>query len=477
MLELNNLEQYRENNRIEAKNAMGGLPRSIWETYSAFANTLGGVILLGVEEHQDKSLHALDLPDPEQLVEEFWELVNDPHQASVNILSEQNVQIEMVDSKHIIVITVPRAQRMDRPVYVDGNPLTGTYLRNGEGDCRCTREEVRSMLRDADVQTRDMKLLEHMGLQVLDEDSLHRYRAQMWDCNPGHRWAMLEDEEFLYKLGALGRGPDGILHPTAAGLLMFGEEYEILRAFPNYFLDYREQLGEGGALTKRLLSSTGEWSGNLYDFYMRVSEQLVQDIPTGTIRNGEAAVHRALREALANCVVNADYDGRQGIVVVKERNKITLSNPGAFRIGLETARSGGVSDPRNALLVKMFHLVSIGRRTGSGIPGIYSVWKEQGWAEVTIQEHFQPERITLTLPLERAGHWTRGTMPDRVQLMPDQEGIVGYLTDHVTATSVQLSEYLGAKLPQTRKLLRTLMEQGIVVARGGGASRVYQLKS
>ena len=170
MLDFSNLEQYRENNRIEAKKALGGLPRSIWETYSAFANTLGGILLLGVVERKDKSLHAIDLPDPEKLVREFWKLVNDREQASANILTADQVQIRKVDGKRIVVITVPRAQRFDRPVYIGGNPLTGTYRRSGEGDYRCTREEVLAMLRDAAVQPQDGRPLERMQPDVLDGD-------------------------------------------------------------------------------------------------------------------------------------------------------------------------------------------------------------------------------------------------------------------------------------------------------------------
>ena len=466
MIDLNNIGLYRENNRLEAKNAMGGLPKSIWETYSAFANTLGGVILLGVEEYRDKSLHVLDLPDPEQLVQEFWELVNDPHQASVNILSEDNVQIQTVEGKRMIAITVPRAQRLDRPVYVDGNPLTGTYRRNGEGDWRCTREEVQAMLRDAGVRTLDMQLLEDLSLNVLDYDSLHRYRARMWDCRPGHSWAMLEDEDFLYKVGAVGRDSGG-LHPTAAGLLMFGYEYEIARAFPNYFLDYREELESG---SDRLVSSSGDWSGNLYDFYCQVSERIVRDLPEG--KSQQPAVCHAVREALANCIMNADYHGTQGLVILRDRQQISLANPGSFRIGVEKARSGGVSDPRNAVLVKMFNLVDVGRRTGSGIPGIYAVWKEQGWAQPTIREQFRPDRITMTLCFCRPQGPRRGSSD-----LPDQEELADYLLEHVTATSAELAEALDLGLRRTRKLLRLMVEEGIVSAHGGGASRRYQLKS
>ena len=143
MLDFENLGQYREDNRIEAKQALGGLPESLWETYSAFANAEGGIILLGVEELEDKSLHALDLLDPQWLIEDFWAIVNDPAQVSENILSAEDVQIHEVDGKHIIAITVPKSER---PIYVGGDPWRGTYRRNGEGDYRLSREEVAAML-------------------------------------------------------------------------------------------------------------------------------------------------------------------------------------------------------------------------------------------------------------------------------------------------------------------------------------------
>lgn len=153
MLDLNNLQQYRENNQIEAKEALGGLPESLWETYSGFANAEGGVILLGVEEGPDKSLHSLDLLDPQWIIEDFWAILRDPAQVSVNLLTEDHVQVHTIDGKQIISITVPPAEPRFKPVYLQQDPYWETYRRCGEGDYRCSRDEVDAMFAQAQQYT------------------------------------------------------------------------------------------------------------------------------------------------------------------------------------------------------------------------------------------------------------------------------------------------------------------------------------
>ncbi|MDR0381711.1 MAG: putative DNA binding domain-containing protein [Oscillospiraceae bacterium] len=229
MLSWNELHTYREGNRIEAKKALGGLPKSIWETYSAFANTLGGYILLGVVELEDKSFQTVDLPDPEKLVKEFWNLINNRQKVSVNTLTNRHVQIVEILGNRIVVIDVPRADRRDKPVYVGVDPFSGSYRRNGEGDYHCTKDEVRNMMRDQSEISQDTRVLEQLDLDAFDYESVRRYRTRLQNIRPYHVWENLEPTEFLQKLGCIGRDENGRLHPTAAGVLMFGYEYEIVK--------------------------------------------------------------------------------------------------------------------------------------------------------------------------------------------------------------------------------------------------------
>ena len=289
-------------------------------------------------------------------------------------------------------------------------------------------------------------------------------------------------------------GDDGRKHPTSAGLLMFGNEYEIVREYNNYFLDYQERYDDSTRWTDRIVSSSGEWSGNIYDFYFRVYNRLTQDIKVpfkikDGVRIDDTQVHQALREALANCLVNADYYGRQGVVIIKSRDGISLSNPGGFRVEIDAARSGGVSDPRNGNLLKMFNLIDIGERAGSGIPSIFSIWNSQGWTDPVIIENFEPERITLSLEFEESdsGNGNGGKIGDKKSAIKigdkksaissaRKEKIIEYLTDHGSARSSEIAEYVDLRPSRVRDYLGELVREDIVVAEGANRNRTYRLK-
>ena len=108
-----------------------------------------------------------------------------------------------------------------------------------------------------------------------------------------------------------------------------------------------------------------------------------------------------MREALANCLINADFYGVRGIVVRKEADRIVFENPGYSRTGKQQMKKGGISDPRNKVLMKMFNLINIGERAGSGVPNIFNTWEDQGWVEPVIEEQFDPDRTLLILSFDK----------------------------------------------------------------------------
>ena len=498
MIKLNELDKYREGNRLEVKKAAGGLPNSLWETYSAFANTNGGVILLGVEELADKSLSVIELSNPEKLVSDFWNTLNNREKISVSILLDKHVRIEAVNDKKIIIIEVPRADRGLRPVFINKNPYSGTFRRNGEGDYRCSQETVKAMIRDNGEKTQDMLVLGGMSLDVFDYESLRYYRNRMKVTRPGHVWEMLENIEFLQKLGAIGVGEDEKLHPTAAGLLMFGFEYEITREYPNYFLDYQERYDIDARFTDRVYSTSGEWSGNVFDFFFKVYNKLIQNpkikvpfkMKDGLTRLDDTPIHEALREALANCVSNADFYGERGLVIRNNIDDIIFENPGIFRIEMREALSGGVSSPRNAVILKMLNFLNIGERAGSGIPLIFKAWKGAGFSEPLYTEQIEINRVFLSLPLVKTSDkkqaiktsdkkqaTTVASAKHKSRKSDDRKrDMLDYLAFHAASTSKEVAEYLDISADRARVYLKELVSNGIVIAEGENRNRTYRLK-
>ncbi len=148
-----------------------------------------------------------------------------------------------------------------------------------------------------------------------------------------------------------------------------------------------------------------------------------------------------------------------------------------MRIEISTAISGGVSDPRNSTMLKMFNFIDIGERAGSGIPNIFSVWKEQKWSEPILTEKFDPDRITLSLPLssQKVSIKSDGK---KVTMKSDSQktAIIEFLTDHPEGTVSELELLLNVKSSRIKQLLYDLIDDGIVEAVGANRNRTYRLK-
>ena len=485
IFDINQFDSYREDNRREVKKAHDGLPVSLWDTYSAFANCYGGVIILGVKEDKDGSWHSTGLQNAAKLQKEFWDTINNTKKVSINLLRETDVEIYNHNSDVIMVIHVPAARREQKPVYINDDMFGGTFRRNFEGDYHCTRIQIKTMLRDQADDTIDISVLDNLHMDIFNMDSVRGYRNSFASLKGGHPFVRLDDNEFLRSIGAAGISEsDNTLHPTAAGLLMFGNEYNIVRQFPDYFLDYRAILDPNIRWSDRIHSSSGDWSGNIFDFYFRVYNKLAQSLTvpfklSGGTRVDVTPMHEAIREALANCLINADYFGSRGVVVTLQAKTLTFANPGYSRTGKIQMLRGGVSDPRNRGLMKMFNLIDIGERAGSGIPKIVNIWSDEKLKDPVIAEEFDPDRTILTLSLEKkqaiktSDNGQNPSSPKTKKTLENQQKVIEYLKDHGRSKCAEIAVFLGLSETRTRAILADIPEIEIM---GSNRNRTYRIK-
>lgn len=362
------------------------------------------------------------------------------------------------------------------------------------------REGNRAMVRDNGTGS---AVLDHMPLERFEPDDLDSatigaYRNALSAVRPGHPWLALDEDELLMRLGATAKGDDGGRHPTRAGLLMFGHEWKITQEFPYYFLDYREVSDGIRRWDHRIVSGDGEWSGNLYGFWLKTWPLLAQSVrrPFSVDRDmrrvDDTPLHLSLREALANTLIHADYYMRGNTVIINGRDSISFANPGGLRIPPDVALAGGLSDSRNPTLLKMFALISIVERAGSGFDAmrVGCDWAHLPHPELT--ESFDPDRTQLVFRLERAKVGENGaagkthTMTaggndsnsgtTAVGVSPEREAVLDYLRSSQVITRAQAEQLTGMSASKAKYMLKRLMLDGLIQQKGRGRGTHYVLR-
>ena len=472
----------------QGRHGRGELPDDIWKSYSAMANADGGVILLGVQEKPRGSFRALGLADVERVRKALWDNLHNRKQVSVNLLTDADVQPITLAGKTVLRICVPRAARQQRPVHLGSNPFGGTYLRRYEGDYPADDEAVRRLLAERVEDSRDERVLKGYDFDDLDLDTVAAYRNRFAAVKPGHVWSDLPLPEFLERIGAFGKDREaGLSGLRLAGLLMFGRAEVICDALPHYMVDYQER-PEPKAEKRWIdrLVPDGSWSGNVYDFFRKVYLKLTVDLKVpfqlqAGQRIDDTPVHEALREALVNTLIHADFSGRVSVLVVKRPDMFGFRNPGLMRVPLEQAVIGGNSDCRNRRLQKMFQLVGYGDHAGSGLPKIYRNWAGEHWRRPVLHELREPEQTLMELRMSslvpqdvlvelqnRLGKsFTALSELARLALITaSTEGVLNHARLRQIATDHPAD---------ITKMLASLVRDGLLTSQGAGRGMVYYL--
>lgn len=477
---------------IEFKSAAGGFPSSFWETYSAFANTDGGTIVFGVKETNGKfSLNGLSEEQIEKYKKDFWNGVNNPSTISCNLMNENNVRDAEYKGYRFLLFFIPRASKDQRPVFKTTDPYNGTYKRNYEGDYKCSKREVRRMFADADDQhPADSRILKNYTMDDIDMETIRAYRQKFSISSPDHPWLILNDIDLLKKLGGYRKdretGEEGF---TVAGLLMFGKSESItdIECTPNFFPDYREHLTEDENVrwTNRICSD-GTWEANLFNFYQRVLPRLQSVLPKpfkleGNIRKEETPAHVAVREALINLCVHADYTEDASLVVKHNTNAFIFSNPGTMLVSKEQYYSGGESVCRNKSLQKMFSMLGVAEKAGSGTDKILKGWKESNWRAPIINEHQNPDKVELIMPMESLlSEDTKLRLEEKFGRVAgtfehDVLSILALTCDEGSVTNERLRYSLNLHKREISVLLKQMCQNGLLVAQGYGRGTRYLL--
>ena len=349
------------------------------------------------------------------------------------------------------------------------------------------------MFSDQSDEPADSRIVQGFSLADLHPDSIRQFRNRFASRTPDHPWLRDDDQALLTRLGALrvdrARSITGI---TIAGLLMFGKSDAITapEAVPGFHVDFRERFSDDPAIrwTDRL-TSDGTWEANVFQFYQQTIVRLstgpgvrrpFQRDPEG-YRRQVTPVHEALQEALVNALIHADYSGQGGIVIDRYPDRIEFSNPGTLLVSREQLLAGGVSECRNKSLQRMFQMLGVGDKAGSGIDKIRSSWESQHWQSPRLKEIRRPDRVQLLLPMvstlpteamqdlrRRFGAKLEACGPDELQALVTAatEGDV---------TNQRLQEMLAVHRADITKLLRGLVRRGFLTSDGVGRGTRYSV--
>lgn len=451
------------------------IPKTMWETVSAFANTDGGTIVLGADENPDsKIIELTGIDDPSKLITDILNAQSSNNQITSKPIVEKNISVRLVDDKSLVYIYVPK-NTSERPVYLLGDMFKNTFIREKDSDRRATRDDVLLMICDSSDAI-DSEFLENVTIDDLNTSDIAKFKAVIAQATNDTSIVDQETMTFLQGLGLSGidySSPNRTLKINKAGLLMFGKFSTITYFFPHFFLDftlYRDHVDPD--YYDRIHTADGFGvPNNIFGFFDSVWNKLNTiisnkfELENDLVRKDSGQdILRSLREALVNSLVHADFMSSEQVKITAFPDYIEFKNPGEMRISTEDFTRGGTSIARNPKLFNAFLIAKLGEHTGSGGKRIFSIARTLELKYPDVTTDIRKTKITI---------WTIPDMDTFINSLKESwRPAYSLFKDRLIITFGDVKDLYATEY-QARKALSEMVKSGLISRDGSGKGTKY----
>ncbi len=464
---------------FEAKEARSEVPKSSWETVSAFSNTNGGWLLFGIKQ-AGKNFEIQGVANAEKIEQDF---LNTIRGGKMNVLIPTTQARYNFDGKTVLAFYIPVSKL--KPVYY--HSLDNTFIRRGSSDQRATNEEVNSMFRDQTFGTKTSEIAPNTSRNDLNDKSLSEYQNYMSRFNPIVSYNKLNEFDFLQKLRIM----EGE-HCTLGGLLFIGKRDAIEKIFPDFRIDLLEIPGTSYTDARVRYTFRLDEFENLWDYYFECLARLKSKVSVEFKMGNEGFAMdvspglEALREALVNMLMHADHFSPACPRIRIFTDHIEFYNPGGMPKPFEELKGKDISLPRNPVITKLFRMVKLAENAGYGLDNMEANWYQ--YNQTTPHFNVDFDSVVVRFDLNKAETQSSensvetlrkdyGKITERLrkEYGKNTAGVFQLITLNPYITNTTISEKLSISTSTVEKVIAKLKTERIIKRNGPNLGGYYEI--
>jgi len=456
MSEIAELLKEGESEKVEFKPSLSQIDKII-ESVSAFSNTNGGTVVIGVRDKGE----VLGVDIGERTIENLANRIKQ----NTDPMVYPSIHVEESDDKHVVVIEVEGSKQ--KPVLAFGR----AYKRVGKSNQKLGYEEIRKLALEASKVYWDERVCEDASLEDIEEEKVRWFLKEArhkrgLDINENS-----PVEEALLRLKLLKAGK-----PTNGAVLLFGKDPQ--RRFIQ---------SEVKCIRFKGVSVTGEMidlrtvDGDVFDQLIEAEKFIFNNIALsawieeGKMQRQERWEYppKAIREALANAISHRDYETTSKVQVRIFNDRMEFWNPGRLPEGwtVETLKQVHESIPKNPAIAKQFFWVKYIEEVGTGTNKIIEWCIDWGLPEPEFE--FTGTSLVVTLWKSKLNEEYLSTL----ELNERQRKAISYMKKHKKITSKEYAKLFSITDRMARNDLKSLLDKKILIQRGTSKKLRYYEQS